>query len=191
MLRKSVIALILTLLLSVVSATVAGDYSSARKTDQPGGELPPNSTVIEMMAENLSHHVDLWHDAILKGSKEKTEHYEQEIRSILRSDIMQTEKAVRYYAKKTALAAPEQEPGNVTEESREKAHRQAFKQSIALLNTKTLLSRSFARSDAFSNKYRLVNDYIELLRKQLDMPKLKLAGEEITRQNHPSGKAVE
>ncbi len=193
MFKRIVTAPALVLLLIWVTMATAGTLSVAQDTKQPAEQLSRNSTDIEMTMENLLHHVDLWHDAILKGDRQRVRYYEQEIRGILRSDITATEQTVRHYARKAALAkhkqTQDQQPVGV--KSTKATERRLFRQSLTLLNTKEHLSRSFIRTEAFSNKYRLINDYIDLLRKQLDMPHPELASEKLAPQDYPGDRAKE
>jgi hypothetical protein len=183
MLRSSLTALAVILLVAGAN-TMAGDDSPG--AGQPKVDLPSGYTEIKGTVENLSHHIDLWHDAILKGNREKAGHYEREIQRILRSDIRETRKAVRYYARRAAAESSlEDDQEQVSGDGQETAVEFALRRSVSLLSSKTQLSRSFDRTDAFSNKYRLVNDYVGLLRKQLEMPQPKLAGEKVTSQSYP------
>jgi hypothetical protein len=43
------------------------------------------------------------------------------------------------------------------------------------LQSKRVLVDAITRTDAFSNKYRLLGDYVGLLRREVGLPKLKLA----------------
>jgi len=146
----------------------AGDTS----TDEPWEEYPLDAVLTELEVDYT-----LWLEAQLVGDRAEKERLEKDLVGLLNYDIYVNQELVRDLAKQVALASLQKEdasgkPLSAAEQSEQKV---LFEREIARLSVKEAIFRSFSRSQAFSNKYRLLGDYIDLLRKELGMPKLKLA----------------
>jgi hypothetical protein len=162
-----------TLMLLPISVLADG---TRKAVDSASGDAPgPTVVQLELRIDQLKHCIEQWYQAKLKGNHNDVERKELEILDIVREDMSETRKMVRHYATRTAIRAGEQHP--VDEENEVRTDDQAaFERALSLLNVKEQLTQSFLRVNAFSNKYRLINDYVGLLRKQLDMPDVELAG---------------
>jgi hypothetical protein len=150
---------------------------AGERADETAGAQSFAPYQLEQRLERLVHHIDLWHDACLKGDQKRIDGFLADINSILTEDLAETKERARQCARKAALSHPNQpdqqdRENGVTVSSSDHLE---FKAVRALLGTKELLSTSIGKSDSFSNKYRLLGDYIEVIRRQLKMPKLKLA----------------
>jgi hypothetical protein len=131
--------------------------------------------------EKLSYCIDLWYDAALKGDTKKVGHFEKCILEILRTDLDSSNLILSLYSKQL----DEFQKAVLFPDSSDRTDSVIFQEllaSQALLdqerNTcikKEKLFQEFSLSPTISNKYRLVSDYIDVLRKQLGMPKLKFA----------------
>ncbi|HUV29596.1 MAG TPA: hypothetical protein VMY05_00705 [Acidobacteriota bacterium] len=184
--------MVLILLVLGSAIVLAGSNPARADKPKPAHEAAQTSTEIEMMIENLSHHIDLWHDAVLKGNTANVNRFEAEILKIVRSDIEKAQTAVTFYARKAALSPPQMDGDRASVSGpRVGVERDAFRRSKSMLSAKEQLSLSFTRSDAFSNKYRLINDYVDLLRKQLDMPKVELAEQKASPVQHSGQKVAD
>jgi len=146
----------------------AGDAPS----DNPGEEYPLDAVLTELEVDYT-----LWLEAQLVGDRAEKERLEKDLVGLLNYDIYVNQELVRDLAKQVALASLQKEDasGNPLSAAARSEQKVSFEREIARLNVKETLFRSFSRSQAFSNKYRLLGDYIDLLRKELDMPRLKLA----------------
>ena len=94
---------------------------------------------------------------------------------LINRDIHLSENRVRELAKRAALARGGEDNQKLPD-SEVTDQEQDFQRGVALLNTKEALYRSLNKTNVFSTKYRLLGDYIDLLRRELQMPRLKLAG---------------
>ena len=156
--------LVLSSLLLAGPPENSGDESA---TVQDTGELNLEGTIALLQTE-----YNLWLDAVLSGSREESEDLEKNLLGIINLDITINQEKVRSMAKEVALAS-----GNldVSESGVSEADSNRLKQEISHLNAKESVFRSAVKTKAFSNKYRLLGDYIDLLRRELKMPRLKLA----------------
>lgn len=160
-------------LMIVVAATAV---ATDRTTDSNSDEATANTVRFlygsDDLLQQFTHHIDLWHDAVLKGDNDRTRHQVEQLNEMIRRDIKGTEKMVRVLAKQAALEPADEDE---TEKPDAFSPRRQFERAHALLELKRTLAQSIERTDAFSNKYRLLGDYRDVIRRQLQMPKLKLA----------------
>jgi hypothetical protein len=119
----------------------------------------------------------VWTNAVLRGKENRAQEHESNLLSMVNRDIYFFQERVRQLALEATLASAEDK--SWSSESTPTAERDKlkteFQESVDRLNTKEMLYRSLTRTCAFSNKYRLLGDYIDLLRRELDLPRLKLA----------------
>jgi hypothetical protein len=128
--------------------------------------------VVEMETE-----YELWSEAVFKNDNDRAERHEAILLAMVNRDIFVCQEKVRKLAREVALASSEK-PSELPDESQAEERtelQEVFQASIDRLNTKEILYRSATRTKAFSNKYRLLGDYIDILRRELDLPRLKLA----------------
>ena len=126
------------------------------------------------VTEKLSAEYREWVEANLHGAANESQKLEQSIILLLNHDMFLSENHVRELARKSALARVGDED-NRPALSEVTKQEEAFQHGVSILNTKEALFRTINRSGAFSTKYRLLGDYIDLLRRELKMPRLKLA----------------
>jgi hypothetical protein len=169
--------------LLAVGFSLAGDIDQAdRLGEAPPAEPPESIFSLETSFDRLSHWVDLWHDAHLKGNDKEIEKLDSEIDRILSEDIQASRAIVKTVCEEWILknaSGPEQSRNLIEErasESEQQEHQEMVELMIGFANTKAELYKSISKTEAFSNKYRLLGDYINLLRKELDMPRVRLAG---------------
>ena len=143
---------------NVSSANPQGDYSR------------------EVLLTTLETNHELWLEAQLAGDRAQAAQIEKELLGLLNCDIYTHQERVRQMAGDLALASSDAQRDTANRNAADSLSRQAdFQKSVSGLNTKEALHRSLEKTDAFSNKYRLLGDYIDLLRRELKMPRLKLA----------------
>jgi hypothetical protein len=131
--------------------------------------------------ELLGHTRDLWYDAALKGDDREVDRYYAEIERILDRDIKAGRVLIKLLVQQSTVKEASSGPvgENLVDEKilggLPKADRQLVRELYSILTAKESLVKSVGDTGAFSNKYRLLGDYIQLLRKELDMPRLQYA----------------
>ena len=131
--------------------------------------------------EKLAYCIDLWYDAALKGDKGNASKYEQMINDILRTDLDSTRQELSLFGKQL----DEFQKAELLQDS---TNASTYKFSPEILDaqemyghewecykSKERLAGTIRNTDSFSNKYRLMSDYIEVLRRDIGLPKLKYA----------------
>jgi len=155
-----------------VSAEPSG-RSEAKAVITPSPEqYSPEQTVAELQAA-----YDLWLEAVLADDDQEADRLENNLLGMVNDDILVAREQVREKARAVTLSAEvdEGQPTGPDEAKDGSADQQEFSRAIARLKIREALCRSLDRTDAFSNKYRLLGDYIDLIRRELKMPRLKLA----------------
>lgn len=131
--------------------------------------------------KKLNRAVDFWHDAWLKGDGKKIEQYEQGFCHIIRDDIEASRRLISRHEDELRRSAAEFGQRHDSKAAR-KDDRADMRDDIAdlkrargLVKVKERLYRTLVRSSAFSNQYRLLGDYLDLLARELGMGRLELA----------------
>lgn len=158
--------LLATLTMITLGGTaVAGD---AKDASQPAA-VPLYS--IENTIESMQQEHKDWATAVVRGDENAAETHEKALYEAMWLDLRRTEEQVRQLATEVTLSQD-----SVVNSTSVKTDTQLrFERALSTLKTKHLLSRSLERTDAFSNKYRLLGDYIYLLRRELGMKPPELA----------------
>ena len=139
-------------------------WNSIIETQQANGDIKQTETSLV----KLAHYIDLWHKANLKGDRKLILSYEEDILDVIKFDIRTSQAFVTYNEKKEADENDKStylyDPGwkNINKMS-------------SILKAKKRLAGSFTRTTSFSNKLRLLGDYQELMRRELDLSRVKLA----------------
>lgn len=120
---------------------------------------------IDLTVDGLKHAVDLWHDANLLENADLIARYEILIDNILRADLRATDMVLKTLEAECKADGSAKDPKVKAE--LEDIHR--------LLYEKEKLARDVRESETFSEKYRCLGGYINALRRELGMPKLRLA----------------
>lgn len=122
--------------------------------------------------------VERWHCAVLSGDSKKVEACRSIIDGLIMADLARHARELEakraMVLEQAALLGDTLTPLDPDRGMEDNAE---YAQYLDNLRAKQLVYASYRRSEAFSNKYRLLGDYIDLLRKQLGMARLKLAGE--------------
>ena len=166
-----IVAVAMILLGSVSAELSVGSEAKAAITTSPE-QYSPEQVVAELQTE-----YDLWLEAVLAGDDQEADRLEKNLLGMVNYDILVARELVREMARAVALSAEvdEGQPTGPDEAKDGSVGQKEFSRAIACLNIREALCRSLDRTDAFSNKYRLLGDYIDLLRRELKMPRLKLA----------------
>ena len=179
--QSNLVAFILLALLMLFSMALA-DSDQGKAEDSNRVTPEPNLAIIpQNSCELLSYTRDLWHDATLKGDDKKITQHLAEIENILDRDIKAGKQMIKMLAQQAMVKQTgETQSGNNLLDERAlknvpKVDRELILEFNSIVSTKEILAESIRRTSAFSNKYRLLGDYIQLLRRELDMPRLQFA----------------
>jgi hypothetical protein len=153
-----------------VMAFVAGMATMAAADTLKAGPDSSQSKLARSAVDSLNLAVDQWYDAVLAGDDGRVREREMQLLKSLLIDIDQAQERVRQLS--SQLAADNQS-------ARIDSALHPLKDSLVQLNetlqSKRVLVDAITSTDAFSNKYRLLGDYVGLLRREVGLPKLKLA----------------
>jgi hypothetical protein len=136
----------------------------------------PTQSVL-LPADSLDLIVDQWYQAILTGDDGQAGGLERDIVRLLTIDINQTQSRLTKLMEKSRLEQTDTNPSFAKVDSEDNPLHGSIDFLRSTLNVKKILLGSISNSDAFSNKYRLLGDYVELIRREVGLPKLKLASE--------------
>lgn len=174
--KKTILLTGMIILLSA-SLLVAGDYEKQRDLHKSINQ----SAFSYKMLIQLSQAVNFWHEANLKGHDRKIAKYEQEIITIIEEDIrvaaiqvLQANEEKRQ-SKAEAKAVHETKETKLddrrdyTDDVRDANVREKF------FKSKKRLLHSIKKSNSFSYKFRLLNDYLEFLRREVKAEKIEVA----------------
>ena len=132
-----------------------------------------DQTVTRATLERLSHTVDLWHDANLKDDQSLAYRYEQQLNEIILSDIGATARHLSQRAKEIKRSVrqmhceerrwsePMDDQASLADDTKDNEKLEM------IFKTKKRLAAAIAKSEAFSNRFRLLGDYEEVLRAEL------------------------
>lgn len=154
-------------LLLGAGALWAGDKAESKKADSPKqAQAAEPERRVDYTLEGLSHAMDLWYDAILKDDQALAGRYEKLIDNILTEDISATELACQRLEKKS--------DSETMKHARAECKQETDRVRL-LIQEKTELARQVRANVEFREKYRRLGIYINLLRRELGMPKAKFA----------------
>lgn len=166
--------------LVVFTAMILLSFAQAQSPVEQGEpEVAPATAVDEYNVEiailELDTYYELWLDATLAHKSDDAENLEKNLFGLVSQNIFIYQERVRQMASDLALAGAVEENYETEESANLTERRDLFQKAIDVLNTKEAIFRSISNTGAFSNKYRLLGDYIDLLRRELKMSRLKLA----------------
>ena len=176
----TILAVILVAGLSLQA--VAGKYRQEKKADRLEIKLSQNELQeATKCAKQLAHAIDLWHDANLKSDEGLIGKYEEKLHSIITTDIESSVKTVSRFEAEVNRSARESQANGGNRVERKDDYRD-FKDDVADLKTarelakvKEKLSYAIRHSESFSNKYRLLNDYLDILSREIGVDRIELA----------------
>lgn len=131
--------------------------------------------------DELNRAIDLWHDANLKGAEKKIASAEENIQIILQADITASWDHIGESEIEVFESAKELKSTPATGVARRddrvdlRDDIKDLKRAKIVVRTKERLYSSIEKSKAFSNKYRLLGDYTDVLKKQLGLSRIELA----------------
>ena len=161
--------------LSGMVLVVGLGIAQAEEKDLKGDTV--QSTAPVATADSVTFLMEEWYQAVLNGSDSESSDLEKQILRLLTIDLNQTRERLM----KILASAPQREQSTDASFAKVDSGANSLNDSVEFLrsavNVKRLLVESIAKSDAFSYKYRLLGDYVELIRRDVGLPKLKLASE--------------
>ena len=136
----------------------------------------------DKVSQELSHEVDLWHDAILKRNAKRVRKHQKRIFSLIDSDIRARSQAVRRYEREANKSVKNivenvraDEPVSASEKYAAKDDIKDLRKARQLVKAKEILFDSIKRTETFSNRYRLLGDYLEIVSRENRLNKIELA----------------
>lgn len=173
----------LSLVLLLVGGVLAAEEPSAEKVaDEAVDEIQAENAAEKAVHdaavdryERFRHAIDLWHDANLKGDKKLIKQYSHDLFMLMEHDIQYSRLALAGTAVKVNRVAygPKQDRESTYRGiySRPKSE---FERKQSEILAKRRLAESARKSEAFSNRFRLFNDYLELMKRATEPAKVEL-----------------
>ena len=180
-------------LLLVAGSIQAADPRAAGNLTPSPSNIPENLKeyyYTGLAPEKLSYAIDLWYDAVLKGDDGQAGRNELTMLNLVREDIDSTRLALmqfsEYYERtqKEALVLDSTAPHGQYLPTLQKLDEDIYSSVWEIYKNKERLYDAIKRSPYPSNKYRLITDYIDVLRRQVGLPRLKVvaSGDHLTNQ---------
>jgi len=175
--------IILVALASLALGGVAVASGNAEKK-QDRVEVKKDQQHLKTTKKNLrrlAHTVDLWHDANLKGDQNAVSKWTRDMYQILQEDVNSTQAMVSACEREVGQSAREFQSGHrrwsekIDDRQDLTDDQKDLLKAQQMLGAKKRLIKSWSNSEAFSNKYRLINDYLGLMRTQTGMKRMELA----------------
>lgn len=171
------------LVLALSICAVAGDNGVASAVSKKEFRFDVREAERTATVEkNLSHEIDLWHDSALKRNGKRMRAHEKRIFDMIQDDLQARDRLIYRYENEAASSVKNvvQEPGTVSAapaiEKRQAVNDiKDLRKARQLLKAKELLFDSIKRTDTFSNRYRLLGDYLEIVKRESRLNTVELA----------------
>ena len=130
----------------------------------------------ETVVKDLSHEIDLWHDAALKRNGKRMRAHEKRIFDLIEADIQARDRIIYRYENEAVSSV-----NNAVKDGTAGAGVTAgddvkdLRKAKQLVKAKEMLYDSIKRTDTFSNRYRLLGDYLEIVKRESRMNTVELA----------------
>lgn len=167
------------------SCVLAGQPPGEAAELPEGAEEFSDYSPVEVFGD-LQFHQDLWMEANLSGDSRKAGDYLATVMALLSYDISVASFEVSELARKVLLAQRSEESAS----SGVLPEQETFSRGVEVLNFKEKLFKRIINTDSFSNKYRLVSDYLDLLRNELDDPSARMMAVESQDTDENTGAAA-
>jgi len=131
--------------------------------------------------EKLKQKIDIWHEANLCGNSRLCREKEIEIFDILKNDINTTQDRIERYRQKINRSGFESGKAHYSkiqkiDDRRDfRDDKSDLKTAQNLYKVKKRLYQSLHKTSSFSNKYRLLGDYVSIINREMGLKKLELA----------------
>lgn len=153
----------------------AGESDQFRPDAFAGEEQPQITGTLESTLKYLPHAIDLWHDANLKGDGGLAMKRQTYLLALLRADMKRNAEAFDRYRMELAAA---ESPGHELSTLQRQELLASLNAADQWFKVKRRLIGAITKSNAFSNKFRLMGDYCELLRREMDQSRTRVAATE-------------
>lgn len=160
---KSIFLVTLAFSLLIAIGVTAGEDLQKANQQTKQVEQP------QLCLDKLNSVIDYWHDAYLNGDDKKIQEYEEKICDVIVDDINALYKLVS--STESAVSASSVEGENAANQDGKSEAARIRK----ILNAKELLLARLQTGESFGQKYRVLGDYQDLLRRQLGLTRLELA----------------
>jgi hypothetical protein len=147
-------------------SVIADSYPQGGQSKEENQSLKKNT---QATLEQLDRNIDLWHKANLRGNSKEIRRYEEDIFNLVRTDLAETRQLVE------ALQVGASSINNSADQSKKHRKAENLQEAKLRLQLKEQLAASLFRTNAFSNKYRLLGNYMEVLRSELGATQTQLA----------------
>lgn len=182
--RKLCYLLITGILLSIVvsSAVFAGEKASDLK------QVYQEKNQIEyrdQLVRNLKANIKMWHKAVLRNQRDEADKRLNLIMNLIETDINRSAAMVSMYRQESEQSRKEFAENKKPSEAKSDDRRDAYddridlKEASLMLKVKRRMFASIRKSPVFSNRYRLFNDYVDLIRHEQGKLRQELA-EDVT-----------
>ena len=171
--KRLSLALLLVCLLSAGMSWAGDDKAQAKKEiRQDKREIAQTRLVLD----EFKQAIDRWHMANLEGDPDKIERHQNKLFGLIRADIKKSHVGVQKRELEAGRSAGDLEGRNIREERHDlRVDLANLKVARQLVMAKEKLFFAVKRSKSFSNRYRLLNDYVELLQRELGVVRMELA----------------
>jgi len=166
--KKLCCLLIMVIAMSmVVSSVVAGEKAKDLK------QIYNDKNQIEYrerLVSNLRANIKMWHKAVLENHRSEADERLHLIMDLIETDINRTAALVSMYRQESEESrrefAENKKPSEAKADDRRDAYddRVDLKDANLMLKVKRRVFASIRKSPVFSNRYRLFNDYVDLIR---------------------------
>ncbi len=172
--KKFILFTVLSLLFVFTAVVSAGSKKNIKQNKKQ-----VNSTIAAF--NNLSLAIDYWHDATLKADKKAVAEHLQMIYAIISEDIKAHYQSVSY-AKLEASYSQDNSKNN----NNIKVDKYNLQDEESNLKSKKLIFASLKKSKSFGYSYRLLADYQQLLKNEINANKIEIA-EDVSQQKENAG----
>lgn len=182
MIRQALFVGTLVVLLGLSVTALAGSKAAEQSQDRQA-----IAKDVKIMDQNhrtlqaLEHAIDLWHDANLKNEEKLARQYMAQIRVIIESDLVYSQKLVEAARQEKTASNQEQASPNESRYARIDDRHDAAENRIDehrikdLYQAKKRLFSSINRGVSFSNRFRLLGDYVSVVKRQINETHIELA----------------
>ena len=163
---------LIPLLLILMAASAFASPPSEQASDTATMDVTNGTGLIA----RVSHLIDLWHDANLKADGSMILRRSDQIVKLLRTDIR--DQQLRVDKMRVRLTSLEENSKGTPPTLKEQQLLEKLARADDFLKVKKRLLGAFSRTRYFSNKYRLLGDYVDILQLEQDRRRPAMADNE-------------
>ncbi len=160
--KRMILAVGLISALFILGSTTAEEKAgSNQKNEEP--------SQAEYSLRNIAYGIDLWHDSNLKGDENKVKQFKSNLLELIKLNINNCRFEYAQNERKELSSKHDEQGKSIRSKELEKEYN--------YIKVKEKLYLALKKTEAFSNQYRLFNDYVDLLKQELGVTKVELAEE--------------